>query len=61
MKPLAILAVGALFAGCVGHYDLKGYDVGASAGKNIYNDYTLGVANNAYWTAGVNTSFHFAK
>jgi len=46
---------------CVGKYDLKGYDLGMSAGKNLYGNPDLGLSPNAYTTVNVNASFHFTK
>jgi hypothetical protein len=58
---IATLATISLMNGCVRPYELKGYDVGLSTGKNIYNNYDLGVSSNAYTSATINTVFHFSK
>ena len=61
MKPLGIIVAYAFLIGCVGDYQLKGYHVGAMAGKNIYSSVAEGIAPGAYTTATVTTSFDFAK
>lgn len=57
------LIVGMVFllSGCVGSYQLKGYTLGASAGKSIYADPGMTFSDKSYTQVMISSTFQFAK
>lgn len=57
----AIFTLAALLSGCAGGYQLKGYTLGASAGKSVYADIDKTFSDKSYTQVGVNANFQFSK